>query len=211
LHALRYLAPINTFAETWFMYRWFFDVFAMMLIGMALFRWGVLTLDRPAGLYVAMIVVGYGVGLAIRIWQVRWIIDHQFSAIAFAQANVTYDLGRLPMTMGHLGALLLFVRSGALAWFRRSLAAVGQMALTSYLTHSLVCCFLFIGLGLYGQLARHQLYYLVFSIWAAQLAISPIWLSHFRFGPVEWLWRYLTYLKRPPFRRASAEAQLAAS
>ena len=193
------------------MYRWFFDVFAMMLIGMALYRWGVLTLDRPASLYVTMAVIGYGIGLAVRIWQVRWIIDHQFSALAFAQASVTYDLGRLPMTMGHLGALLLFVRSGALAWFRRSLAAVGQKAQTSYLTHSVVCCFLFIGLGLYGQLARHQLYYVVFAIWGAQLVISPIWLSHFRFGPVEWLWRYLTYLKRPPFRRASAEAQLAAA
>jgi uncharacterized protein len=137
---------------------------------------------------------------------VRWIVDHQFSALAFAEANITYDLGRLPMTMGHLGALLLFVRSGALPRFRRALGAVGQMALSSYLTHSIVCGILFVGLGLYGQLERHQLYYIVFAIWAAQLVISPIWLSHFRFGPAEWLWRDLTYLRRPPFRRARPDA-----
>jgi uncharacterized protein len=83
------------------------------------------------------------------------------------------------------------------------------MALTSYLTHSIVCAFLFIGLGWYGQLQRHQLYYVVFTIWAAQLLISPIWLRHFRFGPFEWGWRYLTYLKRPPFRRAASESALA--
>jgi uncharacterized protein len=204
-HALAYLAPINAEAQSWYMYRWFFDVFAMMLIGMALFRWGVLTLDRPPSLYATMAVAGYGVGLAVRIWQVRWIIDHRFSALAFAEANVSYDLGRLPMTMGHLGTLLLFVRSGALSWLRRSLAAVGQMALTSYLTHSIACAFLFVGLRLYGHLARHELYYVVFSIWAVQLVLSPLWLRHFRFGPAEWLWRYLTYLKRPPFRRGGVE------
>jgi uncharacterized protein len=104
---------------------------------------------------------------------------------------------------------LLFVRSGLLPWFRRSLAAVGQMALTSYLTHSVVCAILFVGFRLYGQLERHQLYYIVFAIWAVQLVISPLWLSRFRFGPVEWLWRYLTYLKRPPFRRRRSEAVLA--
>ena len=52
-----------------------------------------------------------------------------------------------------------------------------------------------------NQLRAHELYYVVLAIWAAQLAVSPLWLRYFRFGPVEWLWRYLTYLKRPPFRR----------
>jgi uncharacterized protein len=208
-HALAYLAPRNADGESWGLYRSFFDMFGMMLIGMALFRWGVLTLERPSSLYVAMAVIGYGIGLAVRIWQVRWNIDHHFSALSFAETNTTYDLGRLPMTMGHLGALLLFVRSRAFPAFRRAMASVGQMALTSYLTHSVVCTTLFILFGLYGQLERHQLYYVVFAIWAVQLAVSPIWLRHFRFGPVEWLWRYLTYLKRPPFRRSASEPVIA--
>ena len=59
------------------------------------------------------------------------------------------------------------------------------------------------GFGLYGHLARHQLYYVVFSIWAFQLVISPIWLAHYRFGPVEWLWRSLTYGQRQPMRRVA--------
>ena len=41
------------------------------------------------------------------------------------------------------------------------------------------------------------------AIWAAQLVISPLWLRHFRFGPVEWLWRTLTYMKRQPMRRTA--------
>jgi len=58
-----------------------------------------------------MVGIGYSVGLAVNFAETRWIIDHQFSAIAFAQANVSYDLGRLAMTIGHLGALLLFLSS----------------------------------------------------------------------------------------------------
>jgi uncharacterized protein len=204
LTTLRAIASDNMWAQSRGLYRYFFDVFSMMLIGMALFRRGVLTLERPTWLYVAMVLLGYGIGLTVNILETRWVIGHRFSAIAFAQADISYDLGRLTMSVGHLGALLLFVRSGALGWLRRAFAAVGRMAVTNYLTHSLVCLILFTGFGLFGQLERHQLYYIVFAIWAAQLVISPLWLRHFRFGPVEWLWRSLTYLERQPMRRAAA-------
>jgi uncharacterized protein len=64
-----------------------------------------------------------------------------------------------------------------------------------------------VGLGLYGQLARHQLYYVVVAIWIVQLLWSPWWLARFRYGPFEWLWRSLTYREWQPLRRgAEAEA-----
>lgn len=204
--AFQHVARINGFWQSWGTYRYFFDIFGMMLIGMGLFRSGVLTLERRTRLYVAMMLGGYVVGLAVNIAETRWILSHNFSAIAFAQANVSYDLGRLAMTVGHLGTLLLFVRSGALGLLRRAVAAVGQMAVTNYLMQSAIASVLFIGLGWYNQLQRHELYYIVFATWALQLVLSPVWLRFFRFGPVEWLWRYLTYLKRPPFRRAAASA-----
>jgi uncharacterized protein len=110
------------------------------------------------------------------------------------------------MTVGHLGALLLFVRSGLLPWFRHWVACVGRMAVTNYLGQSIVCGIIFIGFRQYNQLERHQLYYVVAAILAGQLVFSALWLRYFRFGPVEWLWRYLTYLKRPPLRRAALQA-----
>lgn len=200
--AFMHRAPLNAYWQSWGLYRYFFDIFGMMLIGMALFRLGVLTLARHAMLYVAMVVVGYGIGLTVNFYETRWIIDNNFSAIAFAQANVSYDLGRLAMTIGHLGLLLLFVRSGLLGPLRRALAAVGKMAVTNYLMHSAICLVLFVILGWYNQLERHQLYYVVAAICAGQLILSPLWLSAFRFGPVEWLWRSLTYAKLQPMRRA---------
>jgi uncharacterized protein len=123
---------------------------------------------------------------------------------------VTYDVGRLAMTTGHLGLLLLFVRSGLLPQLRRSLAAVGQLALTSYLTHSIICAVLFVGFGWYGRLQRHELYYIVLAIWLVQLIVSPMWLRRYRFGPAEWLWRYLTYGSRPKLTVATAAAPAAA-
>jgi uncharacterized protein len=199
--ALAYLAPANVYAETHNLYRYFFDIFGMMLIGMGLFKLGVLTLERRASLYIARVVGGYAIGLATNTWETRHIIDGSFSARAFTEVTTTYDLGRLAMTVGHLGLLLLFVRSGILRPVRRAFAAVGRMAITNYLMQSAIALVLFILMGKYGQFERHQLYYVVFAIWGFQLIFSPLWLRYFKFGPVEWLWRSLTYVKWQPLRR----------
>ena len=200
--ALVHVAHSNVIFQTYGLYRYFFDMFGMMLIGMGLFRLGVLTLERPAWLYFAMIVGGYAVGLTTNVWETTHIINGGFSARAFTEVTTTYDLGRLGMTVGHLGLLLLFVRSGILRPVRRAFAAVGRMAITNYLMHSAICLVIFILMGKYGQLERHQLYYVVFAIWAFQLVFSPLWLRYFKFGPVEWLWRSLTYVRLQPMRRA---------
>ena len=80
------------------------------------------------------------------------------------------------------------------------------MALTNYLTHSIICTTLFYGygFGLYATINRSGLAAIVLAIWTVQLIISPIWLRYFRFGPAEWLWRSLTYLHPQPMRRRHA-------
>ena len=199
-------------AQSWFFYRFlFFDVFNMMLIGLGLFKLGVFTLERRTRFYVALVVIGYGIGLTVNTLETRWIIDNDFSLLAFSQARMTYDLGRLAMTAGHLGLLLLIARSGILPLLQHALACVGRMAFTNYLTHSVVCAILFVGLGYFGQLERHQLFYVVFGIWAAQLVLSPLWLSKFSMGPLEWLWRALTYWTLPPMRRSPLAGSLLAT
>ena len=96
----------------------------------------------------------------------------------------------------------MICKAGALIWITRPVAAVGQMALTNYVMHSVIVMFVFLGFGfaLFGQLSRHQLYYVVGAIWLFQLIVSPIWLRYFHFGPLEWLWRSLTYKQRQPMR-----------
>ena len=77
------------------------------------------------------------------------------------------------------------------------------MAFSCYIMQSLVCTTIFYGygFGLFGRLQRYQLYYVVIGVWVVQVIASPIWLRHFRFGPLEWLWRSLTYAEIQPMRR----------
>ncbi len=97
--------------------------------------------------------------------------------------------------------MLLLSREG---WARRlaPLAAVGRMALTNYLFQTLICTTLCYGYGLrwYGRITPTGGLALAVVIFACQVPLSILWLRHFRFGPLEWLWRSATYLRRPPFR-----------
>ena len=82
------------------------------------------------------------------------------------------------------------------------LAPVGRMALTNYLTQSVVCVAFFsgIGTGLYGRVGPAWDWAATFVLFSAQIAFSHWWLARYRFGPMEWLWRSLTYGKRPAMR-----------
>ena len=77
------------------------------------------------------------------------------------------------------------------------------MALTNYLMQSVICTLVFYGhgLGLFGRVPRTSQLAIVGALWALQLTVSPLWLRQFRFGPLEWLWRSLTYWRLQPMRR----------
>ena len=117
--------------------------------------------------------------------------------------NAPYQIGRVSVALGHASVLIVLVKSMRMRWLTDRLAAVGQMAFSNYISHSLIYALVFYapGLRMMGQLQRYQLYYLVLGIWILNLAWSPIWLRYFRFGPLEWCWRSLTYWQRQPMRR----------
>ncbi|MEI9945056.1 MAG: DUF418 domain-containing protein [Chitinophagaceae bacterium] len=199
-----YKASINQYMQTFIMYRYFFwDILAMMLLGMAFFKSGILKAARSNRFYIIMLIIGYAIGFTVNYFESEHLIDHNFSALSEDLTNITYDLGRVAVTFGHIALIMLFCKSGALGFLRKSLAAVGKMAFSNYITQTIICniVFLGIGFGLYGKLERYELYYVVFSIWLFQLIISPIWLKYFRFGPLEWAWRSLTYWKKQPFKK----------
>ncbi|HEX2569216.1 MAG TPA: DUF418 domain-containing protein [Polyangia bacterium] len=174
-----------------------FDIGSMMIIGMGLMKMGVFSAARSRRFYALMALLGYGIGVPLNAWAAYWRLSHHFDPMASIASYLPYGLSRLTMATGHIGLIMLVCQVGVLSWLTRRLAAVGQMALTNYLTHSVVCTLIFngYGLGLFGQLERYQIYYVVLGIWIAQLLLSPIWIKRFRFGPMEWVWRSLTYWK----------------
>lgn len=181
-----------------------FDMIPFMLLGMGLLKLGVLGARLPVRIYALMVLGGYGIGIPLGLYELNIVLGAGFDALAFAEASRTYELSRLAMVTGHLGVALLFIRSGVLQFLQHALAATGQMALSNYLLQTIVCTALFygFGFGLYGAFERYQLYFVVAAIWAAELIWSPLWLSRFRFGPFEWLWRSLTYWQRQPMKLA---------
>jgi uncharacterized protein len=183
----------------------FWDALAMMLLGMALYKYGVLQGSRSPTFYWRLMFTGFAVGLSVNALEVSRAIGDDFALLSvFAQTQASYHVGRVGLAMGYIGLLMLLIQKDVLGALRARLAAVGRMALSNYLMHSVICMFVFTGagFGLVGELTRAQLYIVVVAIWALQLTVSPWWLGRYRFGPLEWLWRGLTYGRYPANRRS---------
>jgi len=178
------------------------DFLSFMLIGMALAKWNVLSGAWQRATYAWVAVGGIAAGAAVGAWAANHEAASAFEPVAAVEGYTVYQLVRLLMSMGYLAAIVGIVQAGWLGGLMRALGAVGRMAFSNYIMHTLICTTLFYGhgFGRFGKLQRHELYYVVASIWLLQLAVSPLWLSKYRFGPLEWCWRSLTYWKRQPMR-----------
>lgn len=200
-----HLQPINQKLEsTKFYSDYFIDAMIFILLGMALFKTGVLTGEKPAWLYVVFVIVGYALGLGLGIlegsaWRKGNLVFFQFLEHRPLPIDI-YQLHRIFVSIGHLGVIVVMWKSGVFQWLLKPFAALGQMAFTNYLMQSIICTLIFYGYGLgyFGKFQRYELLYFVVAVWAFQLIFSVIWLQFFRFGPLEWIWRSLTYWKIQP-------------
>lgn len=109
------------------------------------------------------------------------------------------------LSLGYLAALTLACRNADVLRRLSALASVGRMALSAYLFTSVVCTAFFSVTGLYGSASPSMSLAVVAVVWALLLVICPWWLRRFRMGPVEWVWRSLTYRARQPFRHTPAQ------
>ena len=110
-------------------------------------------------------------------------------------------VGNLAACLGYVGGLVLLFHS---RWQRAVavFAPAGRMALTNYLTQSLLGTLFFYGYGLgYWGMGRAQQLLFVLVVFALQVAFSHWWLARYRYGPMEWLWRSVTYLRTPAMRQ----------
>lgn len=180
-----------------------------MLLGMALFKNGFLTGAWSARRYARWAAGWYAVGLPATWWALMTSLGGRGDLATRVRVVLPLELfGCLALTLAHAGAVLWLWRSGRTGPIAARLEAAGRMALTNYLAQSLLCAVLFsgFGLGLHGRVPRAGLLLVAVSIWAVELAWSPWWLARFRFGPVEWLWRSLTYWKWQPMRLPAGPA-----
>lgn len=181
----------------------------IMMIGLALFKWGFMSGRSPAWLYVLLLVVGAGTFAVAWLQGVREFEAGFPMAMVQGEGMVVLSLLSPFGTLFYVSLLILLLKSGVVGFLMSLLAATGRMAFTNYIAQSLIMTTIFWRLGYFGEVSRPDLWLVVGGVWLTQLIWSPLWLSVFAMGPLEWLWRCLTYKRWVPITKRKAAAAAA--
>ena len=177
-----------------------FRALGMMLIGVGLYRLEIVQGLKPADDYRRIARLGFAVGLPLAVLGVIVHSANDWSGDVALIGAVPNTLATIPLTLAYLATITLWNQRPETAAHRR-IRAVGRMALTNYLSQTALGLLILDGVFDFGTLGRSEILVFVVAVWVLQIAWSEPWLEHFRFGPVEWLWRILTYRKYQPLRR----------
>lgn len=199
-------------AEGWLflMQRFFWyieaEIMMTMLIGMALFKLGIIQGKARTRSYSLLLIAGYGVGLTIRGFHQ----DHQLGfRPGIDPLEYLEDISRLAVTLGHLALIHLALRSSIGRSLLKPFEAAGRMPLTVYLFTSLLMMWVIFapwGLDWYGRLGNAWLMAIAAVVILGEIAAANLWMRHFHNGPMEWLWKSLSYQRREPMRKARGTA-----
>ncbi len=175
----------------------------LMIVGMALFKWGVLSNQRSTRFYRRLFAVGGTAGLSLiltGVWY-RELVGWDTGYVLLLAHQFNY-WGSLLLALAYVSGIMLLCRALSGGYATTALSAVGRTAFSNYLLQTVLATTIFYGhgFGLFATMSRAELLVVVVVIWAIQVPLSVAWLQRFRFGPVEWLWRTLTYGERQPMR-----------
>lgn len=193
--------------ETFFMQTYVFLTYfiwratAMMLLGMALFKSGFFHLTWSKRAYQKLFFICMPLGLSLIIWGLLQNSQQAFS-LEFSMfiGNQFNYWGGILVALGYAALVMLWANSDRLQAMKQRLKAVGKTAFSNYILHTLICTTIFYGygMGLFAELDRLNQLVIILAIWFLQLWMSPLWLRHYKFGPLEWCWRSLTYWRWQP-------------
>ena len=182
----------------------FWHATGLMLLGMVLYRLGMMTAEWSRRAYLLTLLLGLGLGLLLVLWGLLQIEAQNWRFPWTKFVGRQYNNTAAPlMSLAYLAMIMLLYQMGRARLIQQGLQAVGKTALSNYLLQSLVCTLIFYGhgLGLFGEVSRGWQAAIVPGIWLGQIGLSLWWLRHFRHGPVEWLGRCFSRLEAPAFRR----------
>lgn len=175
-------------------------VLGLFLFGAGLMRWGLFEPEREIW-FTRFLLLAMAVGLPLSAGAV---LMQRSESAALASLGMVLPVVVGPiMALGYLSACTIVVRQGWFPRVARALAATGRLALTNYLLQTIVLSAVFYhwGLGRFGSVPGHERVLIAVAIFAVQAILSSWWVRRFRFGPLEWLWRWTTYGHAPSFRR----------
>ncbi len=187
-----------------FVFFLFWRISGLMLLGMALFKTGFFSAKLAPRVYLLFVALAVIIGIPVILYGIsanfaaNWKVPDTF----FVGLQFNYWASLL-VALGWVGVVMLVVKTKILKSLTERLSAVGRMAFSNYILQSLICTAIFYGhgLGYFGSVERMGQAAVVVFVWLVILILSPIWLSKFKYGPLEWLWRSLAYWHRQPFTR----------
>lgn len=190
-----------------FLWQSFWRVMSMMLLGMALYKWGIITAKKSNIFYIKMTVITLAIGLfftgsgIIQNFRHSWSME--FSMFA---GNVYNYIGSVATALSYIAVVMLLAKSIRFSKLKYVVSSVGKMAFTNYIFMSIVGTFIFYGhgFGLFCKVDRTGQLLIVFTIWTMLLIISPLWLKKYQYGPLEWIWRVLTYWRIQPMKKVNS-------
>lgn len=197
--------------DTWLAFIGFMPMFlirtaGVMMIGMALFKTGFFSGRSPYWVYTLAILIGAAALALVAYqawlnWQLRFDFVHMMGAGNFPNTALA-----IFVALFYASVLIVLVKAGILSLLTEPMAAAGRMAFTNYIAQSVIMTTIFYGgrgFGLWGEVDRPTLWAIVLAVWAVQLIWSPLWLSRFKMGPLEWVWRRLSYAHPLSMTRAA--------
>jgi uncharacterized protein len=159
----KYWSEFGVYIVTTMLYNEIWDLLVFMFVGMAFYKSGALTGNISTKVYWIMLIAGLSIGFLLAWEKMQLMLEHQFNRFQYSKA-AGFDfseVSRVFRSLGIFAFIMLLFRSGLFKWFFALMRPVGRMAFTNYVTQSILMGFFFygIGLGMYGQLQRFEIYY----------------------------------------------------
>ena len=217
-----YLLPATQFKEAEWTYKTgIWDFASMILLGMALLKFGFFSKRFSRLKYLWIILAGLTGGLLLAWFRLQY---HQYALQDYTKyinrhwlpPDLFFTFERAFLALGYASFILFMVRSSLLKSIWKAFSSVGQMALTNYLLQTIVCVIFFTGTGMgyFGRLHQYELYLLVIEICLVQIVFSVLWMKYYHIGPAEWLLtclmlgRWLPYKSKLPEQAQHSNALL---
>ena len=185
------------------LFGYFLRALGLILMGAGLYRLGFMNGAMAASTYRLVAAIGLGIGLPLATAGVVVTALGDYSQDVAFIGQVPNTLGTIPASLGFMSLIILWNQRRD-NWLIRRLLATGRMALTNYLSQTVLGMLVLNVLLGDVSVTRTGIFAFCMGIWVLQLWWSPLWLSRFRFGPAEWLWRVGTYRKRQQLRQRPA-------
>lgn len=201
--------PSTVFMQTFlFFWQTFWRVMSMMLLGMALYKLGIISASKSRLFYLKMALISLAIGYFLSASGIVMNYRHNWSMeFSMFAGNMYNYIGSVASALGYIALVMLLAKSVKFVKLKTIVSSVGKMAFTNYILMSIIATFIFYGhgLGLFGKVERTDQILIVLAIWIILLVVSPLWLKKYQYGPLEWLWRVLTYRQKQPMKRVMPE------